>query len=101
LRNRPPLLTRERLLDEVWSTRIAVTDRVIDNDIVSLRKKIEDEPTASRYLISVWGGGCRFDGKMGKCQAILTEFLQTTHRTTIRRTYDSIILGLSKLGGGK
>jgi len=39
-----------------------VTDRVIDNDIVSLRKKIEDEPTAPRYLISVRGVGYRFDG---------------------------------------
>jgi DNA-binding response OmpR family regulator len=62
VRNRGRLLTRERLLDEVWGTGIAVTDRVIDNHIVSLRKKIEDEPTAPRYLISVRGVGYRFDG---------------------------------------
>jgi two-component system alkaline phosphatase synthesis response regulator PhoP len=55
------LLTCERLLDEAWGTGIAVTDRVIDNHIVSLRKKIEDEPTAPRYL-SVRGVGYRFDG---------------------------------------
>jgi DNA-binding response OmpR family regulator len=60
--NRGRLLTRERLLDEVWGTWIAVTDRVIDNHIVALRKKIEDEPTAPRYLISVRGVGYRFDG---------------------------------------
>lgn len=62
VRNRGRLLTRERLLDEVWGTAIAVTDRVIDNHVVSLRKKIEEEPTAPRYLISVRGLGYRFDG---------------------------------------
>jgi len=62
VRNRGRLLTRERLLDEVWGTGISVTDRVIDNHVVSLRKKIEDEPTAPRHLISVRGLGYRFDG---------------------------------------
>jgi DNA-binding response OmpR family regulator len=62
IRNRGRMLTRERLLDEVWGPGIAVTDRVIDNHIVSLRKKIEEEPSAPRYLISVRGVGYRFDG---------------------------------------
>ena len=62
VRNRGRLLTRERLLNEVWGTGTAVTDRVIDSHIVSLRKKIEDEPTVPRYLISVRGVGYRFDG---------------------------------------
>jgi two-component system alkaline phosphatase synthesis response regulator PhoP len=62
VRNRGRLLTRERLLDEVWGAGIAITDRVIDNHVVSLRKKIEDEPTAPRFLISVRGAGYRFDG---------------------------------------
>jgi DNA-binding response OmpR family regulator len=62
VRNRGRLLTRERLLDEVWGTGVAVTDRVIDNHVVSLRKKIEEEPSAPRYLISVRGLGYRFDG---------------------------------------
>jgi len=30
--------------------------------VVSLRKKIEDEPATPRYLISVRGLGYRFDG---------------------------------------
>ena len=55
------LLSCERLLDEAWGTGIALTDRVIDNQIVSLRKKIVDEPTEPRYL-SVHGMGYRFDG---------------------------------------
>jgi DNA-binding response OmpR family regulator len=62
VRNRGRVMTRDRLLDEVWGASISVTDRVIDNHIVSLRKKIELEATAPRYLISVRGVGYRFDG---------------------------------------
>jgi DNA-binding response OmpR family regulator len=62
VRSRGRVLTRDQLLDEVWGSGIAVTDRVIDNHIVALRKKIEDEPSAPRYLISVRGFGYRFDG---------------------------------------
>lgn len=62
IRNRGRLLTRERLLDEVWGSGIAVTDRVVDNHVVALRKKIEDAPAAPRHLISVRGLGYRFDG---------------------------------------
>jgi two-component system alkaline phosphatase synthesis response regulator PhoP len=61
VRNCGRLLTRERLLDEVWGTDIAVTDRVIDNHIVSLRKKIEEDPSAPHHLVSVRGLGYRFD----------------------------------------
>ena len=61
VRNRGRVLTRDRLLDEVWGAAISVTDRVIDNHIVALRKKIEDDATP-RYLISVRGVGYRFDG---------------------------------------
>jgi DNA-binding response OmpR family regulator len=62
VRNRGRVLTRDRLLDEVWGAGISVTDRVIDNHIVALRKKIEDASAEPRYLISVRGFGYRFDG---------------------------------------
>ncbi len=62
LRNRGRVLTRERLLEQVWGPGVYVTDRVVDNHIVSLRKKIEDDPAAPRYLVSVRGIGYRFDG---------------------------------------
>jgi two-component system, OmpR family, alkaline phosphatase synthesis response regulator PhoP len=62
VRQRGRVLTRDRLLDDVWGSGISVTDRVIDNHIVSLRKKIEEEPSAPRFLISVRGLGYRFDG---------------------------------------
>jgi DNA-binding response OmpR family regulator len=61
-RNRGRVLTRDQLLDEVWGRAISVTDRVIDNHIVALRKKIEADPGSPRFLISVRGVGYRFDG---------------------------------------
>jgi DNA-binding response OmpR family regulator len=62
IRNRGRVLSRERLLDDAWGRATFVTDRVVDNHIVSLRKKIEPEPANPRYLISVRGIGYRFDG---------------------------------------
>jgi DNA-binding response OmpR family regulator len=61
-RSRGRVLRREQLLDEVWGSGVFVTDRVIDNHVMSLRRKIEDEPAAPRFLISVRGLGYRFDG---------------------------------------
>ncbi len=62
LRARGKVLTRENLLDQVWGQGVYVTDRVVDNHIVALRKKIEEDPVAPRYLVSVRGVGYRFDG---------------------------------------
>jgi DNA-binding response OmpR family regulator len=56
------LMTRRQLLDEVWGADTHVTDRVVDNQITHLRKKIEPEPERPRYLISLRGLGYRFDG---------------------------------------
>jgi len=39
-----------------------ITDRVVDNHVVTLRKKVEPEPSEPRYIVSVRGMGYRFDG---------------------------------------
>jgi len=62
IRSRGRTLTRDQLLDEVWGRGTYVTDRVVDNHITHLRKKIEPEPSRPRYLVSVRGLGYRFDG---------------------------------------
>lgn len=56
------VLTRSQLLDEVWGPGTHVTDRVVDNQVTNLRKKIEPEPERPRYLIALRGLGYRFDG---------------------------------------
>jgi len=61
-RNPGRALTRGQLLDEAWGRAIAISERVVDNHIVKLRKAIEPDPAAPRYLVSVRGVGYRFDG---------------------------------------
>jgi DNA-binding response OmpR family regulator len=62
VRNRGRVLTREQLLDLVWGSDVVVSDRVVDNHVVTVRKKIEPEPANPRFLVSVRGMGYRFDG---------------------------------------
>ena len=57
------LLSRAQLLDEVWGTDTHVTDRVVDNQVTNLRKKIEPDPERPRYLVALRGLGYRFDGE--------------------------------------
>jgi two-component system, OmpR family, alkaline phosphatase synthesis response regulator PhoP len=56
------LLSRAQLLAEVWGPDTHVTDRVVDNQVTNLRKKIEPDPSRPRYLIALRGLGYRFDG---------------------------------------
>ncbi len=62
IRSRGRVLSRSQLLDEVWERGTFVTDRVVDNHINNLRKKLEPHPARPRYLVSVRGLGYRFDG---------------------------------------
>jgi len=62
LKNRGRVLSRDRLIDLAWGPGTFVTERVVDNYIVSLRKKLESTPGAPQYLVNVRGQGYRFDG---------------------------------------
>lgn len=62
IRHAGKVLSRDRLLDLVWGTEAFVTDRVVDNHVVTLRKKIEPEPAHPRHIVSIRGLGYRFDG---------------------------------------
>jgi two-component system alkaline phosphatase synthesis response regulator PhoP len=59
------LLSREQLLDAVWGPGVAITDRVIDNHIMNLRRKLEAAPAEPRHILSVRGLGYRFDESGG------------------------------------
>jgi two-component system alkaline phosphatase synthesis response regulator PhoP len=62
VRHRGRVLTRQQLLDEAWGRDAFITDRVVDNQVLNLRKKIEPLPTEPQFLFSVRGTGYRFDG---------------------------------------
>jgi DNA-binding response OmpR family regulator len=62
IRNGGKVLSRDQLLDLVWGHAAFVTDRVVDNHVVTLRKKVEQDPAEPRYIVSVRGLGYRFDG---------------------------------------
>jgi two-component system alkaline phosphatase synthesis response regulator PhoP len=61
VRARGHLLTREQVIDAAWGRGVAISDRVVDNHVMNLRRKLEDDPSAPRYLLSVRGLGYRFD----------------------------------------
>jgi DNA-binding response OmpR family regulator len=57
IRARGRILTREQLIAEAWGTNTFVIDRVVDNHIGSLRRKIEPDASEPRYLRNVRGIG--------------------------------------------
>jgi len=51
------VLSRERILNQVWGYENFPTTRTIDTFIHNLRKKIEDDPTEPKHLVTVpWSG---------------------------------------------
>jgi len=56
------VVTRDELLDEVWGYDRFPTTRTVDNHIVLLRSKIEDDPSHPRRLMTVRGVGYKLVG---------------------------------------
>jgi two-component system alkaline phosphatase synthesis response regulator PhoP len=61
-RSRGRVMTRDQLLDGAWGRDTCGSERIVDNHIANLRKKIEPDPANPRYLRNVRGLGYRFDG---------------------------------------
>lgn len=59
IRHMGEVLSREQLLNDVWGYDSFPTTRTIDMHIVNLRKKIEDNPSRPRHLLTVHGTGYR------------------------------------------
>lgn len=56
------VLSREQIQAKVWGPAHHGTQRTIDNFILQLRTKLENEPTTPRNIVTVRGIGYRFVG---------------------------------------
>jgi DNA-binding response OmpR family regulator len=54
------VITRDMLLNDIWGYDVFPTTRTIDTFILNLRKKIEDDPSNPKHIITVHKSGYRF-----------------------------------------
>jgi two-component system alkaline phosphatase synthesis response regulator PhoP len=54
------IMTRDRLLNEVWGYEAYPTTRTVDNHVLRLRQKLEDDPANPRHILSIYGEGYKF-----------------------------------------
>ncbi len=58
--NKGEPIGRNRILDEVWGYELYPTTRTIDNHVVKLRQKLEDDPHNPVHIVTVHGMGYKF-----------------------------------------
>jgi len=59
IRHRNQVVTRERLLKDVWGYKGLTLTRTVDNFVAKLRKKIEHDVNRPRHILTVHGTGYR------------------------------------------
>jgi len=59
LRRNGAVASRLELLKEVWDHRAAVMTRTVDMHVAELRRKLEDNPSRPRHILTVWKAGYR------------------------------------------
>lgn len=62
IRHHGEVLTRDRMLNEVWGYEAYPTSRTVDTHIVKLRQKLEDDPANPKHILSIYGEGYKFVG---------------------------------------
>lgn len=60
IENEGNVLSRARILRDVWDQGAEVSSRTIDNFVLRLRRYLEEDPSNPRHLLSVRGTGYRF-----------------------------------------
>lgn len=55
--NRNTVVSRDQLLKEVWNYENQPTTRTVDNFILKIRQKIEENPNSPKYILTVHGAG--------------------------------------------
>jgi len=57
------VFTKTQIFRNVWGSQYLEDDNTVMVHIRKLRKKIEDDPSAPKYIQTVWGIGYRFAGE--------------------------------------
>ncbi|MGN0518296.1 MAG: response regulator transcription factor [Acutalibacteraceae bacterium] len=61
LSNPGAALDRTDILNHVWGDAYVGELKIVDVNVRRLRMKIEDEPSAPQYIVTVWGLGYKWD----------------------------------------
>jgi two-component system, OmpR family, alkaline phosphatase synthesis response regulator PhoP len=62
IEHRGEVVSRERLLDEVWGYDATPVSRTVDVHVAGLRAKLEPNPSHPEFIVTVHRLGYRFDG---------------------------------------
>ena len=63
-RNRGEVFTKEQIYQAVWDEEYLLDDSNIMAFIRKIRKKIEPNPDAPQYILTIWGLGYKFNDRM-------------------------------------
>src|ERR1700756_5409080 len=64
LENAERVLSREELLNHVWGYSCYPSTRTVDNQILKLRQKLENDPSNPKYIRTMHGMGYKFVGQV-------------------------------------
>ena len=62
--NRGEVFTKEQIYRAVWEEDYLLDDSNIMAFIRKLRKKIEPDPDAPKYILTIWGIGYKFNDQL-------------------------------------
>ncbi len=60
VRHPDTVISRSKIIDEVWGDEYFPSPKTIDNFVVKLRGKIEENPRQPRHILTVHGAGYKF-----------------------------------------
>ena len=60
IKNAKRVISRDELLNEVWGYHSYPCTRTIDNHILRLRQKLEDNPSNPSHFLTTHGAGYKF-----------------------------------------
>jgi DNA-binding response OmpR family regulator len=62
IQHKGDVVHRHDLLEEVWGYNVMPTTRTVDNFILELRKKLEEDSSKPKHIITIRGIGYKFPG---------------------------------------